>query len=613
MSESARARAEQQQRAASDPAVSAWVGASAGSGKTKVLIDRVLRLLLDPGQVPGRILCLTFTRAAAAEMQSRLRRRLGDWTVWEEARLAAEITRLTGAAPDARGIDRARRLLVEVLEMPGGMRISTIHAFCQSLLRSFPLEADLPPQFAVLEEQDAALMLAEAREAVLALADLVAGELALLAGIASADTFSDVTRALLQDTARERLGRCLEGCNGLAGLRLRLAAALGAPDSLDEAEVVAEACAVEEAPLRLAASLLGASKTESDLGRADRIAAWLAAGPEERAARFADWCDIFLTKEGAVRAARSLATKGVGARQAEVLAALTAEGERLLDIAGQRAACRLGAATAALLALAAPVLDRYRARQRNAGMLGYGDLIDHVRRILEDPGSAWVLYKLDGGIDHVLLDEAQDSNPAQWGIAAALTAEFFAGSGVERGRPRSLSAAAVEAPAPRRTVFAVGDIKQAIYGFQGADAAGFATWQRHYGQQVRSGGGEFRQVQLDVSFRSTAPVLALVDAVFADGAARQGVVPEGQRLRHLADRQGHAGSVELWPLLRPAETPAPEPWQVPLEPERVASAEALMAETLAARIDHMIRHERLPARGRGVRAGDVLVLLRKQA
>jgi ATP-dependent helicase/nuclease subunit A len=613
MSENARLRAEQQQQAASDPAVSAWVGASAGSGKTKVLIDRVLRLLLDPDQVPGRILCLTFTRAAAAEMQSRLRRRLGEWTVAEEAVLAAQIRRLTGQEPDARAIDRARRLLIEVLEMPGGMRISTIHSFCQSLLRSFPLEADLPPQFAVLEEQDAAAMLAEARESVLANAGAVAQELALLAGVASADTFADVTRALLQDTARERLLRCLDGCNGITGLRLRLAAALGAPDSLDEAEVVAAACAVEEAPLRLAASLLGASKNENDRKRAELLAAWIGAAAEERAARFADWSEVFLTKEGKARAARGLLTKSVGARYDEVLTALVAEGERLLKVEEQRAACRLAAATGALLALAAPVLDRSRARQRQAGLLGYGDLIDHVRRILQDPGSAWVLYKLDGGLDHVLLDEAQDSNPAQWGIAAALTAEFFAGAGVERGRARSLSAAAVEAPAPRRTVFAVGDIKQAIYGFQGADAAGFATWQQHYGRQVADGGGEFRHVQLDVSFRSTAPVLALVDAVFADGMARQGVVVDGAPLRHLPDRLGHAGSVELWPLLRPAETPAPEPWLVPLEPERVASADALMAEALAARIDHMIRHERLPARGRGVRAGDVLVLLRKQA
>ena len=332
MSEAARTRAELQQRLASDPAVSAWVGASAGSGKTKVLIDRVLRLLLDPEQVPGRILCLTFTRAAAAEMQSRLRRRLGAWTVAEESRLAEEIARLTGEEPDTRLLGRARRLLVEVLEMPGGMRISTIHAFCQSLLRSFPLEADLPPQFAVLEEQDAAALLAEARESVLSRAGPLARELSLLAGIASADTFAAVTRALLQDTARDRLRFCLDGCNGVTGLRLRLAAALGAPDSLDDAEVVAEACAVEEAPLRMAASLLGASKNENDQKRADRIAAWIGAPAEERAARFAEWCDIFLTKNGTVRAARNLATKGIGKRQDEVLAVLTAEGERLLQV-----------------------------------------------------------------------------------------------------------------------------------------------------------------------------------------------------------------------------------------------------------------------------------------
>ncbi|TDH61122.1 double-strand break repair helicase AddA [Dankookia rubra] len=610
-SAAARTRAEQQQRAASDPAVSAWVGASAGSGKTKVLIDRVLRLLLDPDQVPGRILCLTFTRAAAAEMQTRLRRRLGEWTVAEEPTLAAQIRGLTGLDPDDRLLGRARRLLVEVLEMPGGMRISTIHAFCQSLLRSFPLEADLPPQFTVLEEQEAAAMLAEAREAVLAQTAAVTRELALLAGIASADTFSDVTRGLLQDTARERLTRCLDGGNGIDGLRLRLAAALGAPDSLDEADVVAAACAPEEAPLRLAASLLGASKNENDRKRAGRLIDWIEADGASRAAQFADWCSVFHTREGTVRAASGLATKSVGARQAEVLAALLAEGERLLEVERRRAACRLGAATGALLALAAPVIARYRARQGMAGMLGYGDLIDHVRRILQDPGSAWVLYKLDGGLDHVLLDEAQDSNPAQWGIAAALTAEFFAGSGVERARARSLSAAAVEAP--RRTVFAVGDIKQAIYGFQGADSAGFATWAEHYRRQVADGGGEFRPVQLDVSFRSTAPVLALVDAVFAEGPACEGVVGGGAALSHVPDRIGHAGCVELWPLLRPAETPAPEPWQVPKVPERVASAEALMAEALAARIDHMIRHEPLAARGRPARAGDVLVLLRKQA
>jgi len=596
MSHSAAERAALLQREASDPTASAWVSASAGSGKTKVLIDRVLRLLLDPEQTPGRILCLTFTRAAAAEMQARLRSRLGKWTVAAEPELVAELRSLTGAAPPEALLQRARRLLVDVLEMPGGMRISTIHAFCQSLLRGFPLEAGLPPQFGVLEEQDAAALLAEAREAVLA----AGGDpqaLALLAGVASAGQFETLTRLLLGDRVRDRLTECLARSNGLDGLRLRLASALGAPDSLDESEVVADGCIIEAAPLRLAASLLSASTSKTDKERAGQLAAWLTLDRDGRAAQFDTWCTIFHTKEGTVRAL--LATKQVGARQAEIADILRAEGERLLRIEEARRACRLGAATAALLALAHPVMRRVEERQRSAGLLGYGDLIAHVRRILRDPGCAWVLFKLDGGLDHVLLDEAQDSNPAQWGIAAALTTEFFAGLGAGEER--------------RRTIFAVGDIKQAIYGFQGADAAGFATWQAHYAQAVRDGGGEFRQVQLDVSFRSTAPVLALVDAVFEDGEARSGVVADGETLQHLPDRVGQAGSVDLWPLLRPAEAPSPEPWSVPERPQRMQEAEALLAETLAARIAHMVRHETLESRNRPVRAGDVMVLLRRQA
>ena len=161
--------------------------------------------------------------------------------------------------------------------------------------------------------------------------------------------------------------------------------------------------------------------------------------------------------------------------------------------------------------------------------------------MLKDPGSAWVLFKLDGGLDHILLDEAQDTNPAQWGIAAALTSEFFVGEGRRDNA--------------HRTIFAVGDIKQAIYGFQGADAAGFGSWEGEYRRRVQGLDGRFEKVDLNVSFRSTAPVLALVDAVFADGPARAGVVADGATLEHLPDRAGQAGRVELWPLLRPAEKP----------------------------------------------------------
>jgi ATP-dependent helicase/nuclease subunit A len=162
----AREQAELAQKLASDPLVSAWVGASAGSGKTKVLTDRVLALLLA-GSEPERILCLTFTKAAAAEMAIRLGKTLSDWVVLDDSDLRADIEKLTGAEADAAVLERARQLFARVLDAPGGLRIETIHAFCQSLLRRFPLEAGIPPHFQVMEERSAAEAMEQARSHVL--------------------------------------------------------------------------------------------------------------------------------------------------------------------------------------------------------------------------------------------------------------------------------------------------------------------------------------------------------------------------------------------------------------------------------------------------------------
>jgi ATP-dependent helicase/nuclease subunit A len=591
-----RAEAEQRQGWASDPAVSAWVAASAGSGKTKVLTDRVLRLLLQPGQAPNRLLCLTFTKAAAAEMATRLARSLGRWAVAEEASLATELRRLTGRAPDEAGMARARRLFAEVLDLPGGMRISTIHAFCQSLLRGFPLEAGLTPMFAVAEEADAALLLAEAREAVLAAPGAGAAALEALAGLVPADAFAALVAALARD--RAKLAAALQAAGGLAGLAAQVAGHLGLPPGSDEAALLAAAAEAADDALLGIARLQGASRNANDQARAARMAAWLAGDAGHRGTRWAEWCEIFLTKEGTVRA--SLCTKQVGPRHAEIVDAMQREAERVLAVEGQRRACRLHAATMALLALGEPVLRGYEAEKRRRGLLDFDDLIGRARAVLEDPGSAWVLYKLDGGLDHVLLDEAQDSNPAQWGIAAALTEEFFAGLGGREGAPR--------------TVFAVGDVKQSIYAFQGADPSGFARWRGAFSDRCRTIDAELRDVQLNVSFRSTAPVLALVDAVFAEGPARAGVVEGTAPLTHRPDRLGHAGTVELWPVLEAGEAEPPEPWMVPeAPPQHAAGPEALLADALAARIgDWIARGEALPARGRAMRPGDILVLVRRR-
>ena len=589
---SPRQEAERAQGRASDPAASAWVGASAGSGKTKVLTDRVLRLLLAAEARPGAILCLTFTKAAAAEMANRLARELGRWAVLPEQELAAKLAALLGRAPARADLDRARQLFAAVLELPGGMRISTIHAFCQSLLRAFPLEAGLAPQFGVIEEADAAALLAEAREAVLAAPGAQDQALEALAGLVPPDRFSELVRTLVKD--RARLAAALRGLGGMQGLLAAIAGHLGLPEGAHEASLVAAAVAGAEPDLVTAAQLLGASRNANDQTRGARILDWLALPEPQRAPRWADWTAIFLTLDATAR--KQLCTKEVGPRQAECAAILAAEAARVEAVEGSRRATRLLAATRALLGLGLPMLEGYAARKQAAGLMDYDDLILAAQRLLENPGSAWVLFKLDGGIDHLLLDEAQDSNRAQWGIAAALTEEFFSGE------------------TRARSIFAVGDTKQSIYRFQGADPGGFARWKQHFAGRSEAAGAALRDVQLQVSFRSTAPVLALVDAVFAQGAAREGVVAPGAVLTHRADRLGQAGRVELWPMLDGAQAAPPPAWEVPEAPESATGADALLAEALAARIAGWLRDgEPLPARGRLMRAGDILVLVRKRS
>ncbi|PZW44883.1 DNA helicase/exodeoxyribonuclease V subunit A [Humitalea rosea] len=581
------------QREASDPVVSAWVDASAGSGKTKVLTDRVLRLLLVPGQEPGRLLCLTFTKAAAAEMANRLNRRLGEWAVADAAGLAASLTELTGTVPNAATLTRARSLFATVLDLPGGMRISTIHAFAQGLLRGFPIEAQLPPRFRVAETVEQTALTAAAREQALAVGAGPVEALAFLAGETDSRGLDDALR-----TALSRRDGLPADTVAAAALSRALAEWAGVDPDADEEAVRCRACAPPDSLLRIALMKARTKPDGSDAKRGLAMSAWLALPEVPRRARFEEWRDVFLTQKLEAKAERNLATKGgLGANHQEVLEAMQAEAARLAGIEAECAGHRLRAASLAFAALAVPIRDAYRAQKRRAGLLDYDDLIAAAEALLRDPGSAWVLFRLDGGLDHLLLDESQDTNRAQWAIAGALAGEFFTGQG---SRDRI------------RTVFAVGDPKQSIYAFQGADPAGFERERRRFARDVAAAGQTFATVPLNVSFRSTPPVLALVDAVFAAPEAAEGVVAPTHSLRHVADRAGQAGEVELWPLFRRQPVAEAEAWIVPDTPVSAPDAAAECAEAIAARIAGMIAAERLPARDRPIRAGDVLVLVQKR-
>jgi ATP-dependent helicase/nuclease subunit A len=605
------AEATMAQRQAADPESSVWVSASAGSGKTKVLVDRVLNLLLR-GSDPGKILCLTFTKAAAAEMANRLSDRLAGWVTAEDAPLRDSLEKLLGGPADDDLLPRARALFARVLDTPGGIKIQTIHAFCQALLGRFPLEAGVAPNARVLDEHEAADLLQTARVEVLA--EALAGqgrlsdEIAVLTAHLQEDRFTEVLKQLIHE--RGRLAELKDARGNVDRLIAAVYAVLRVdPDARTE-ELVAAACAesaFDRAGLKQAmAAWLSSSPTEQKKG--EKLAAWLAAEEAPRAAMLDGYCGLFLTQKDEIQ--KRLLNSKPAQDFPGALEALQAEAERLLQLRERMKALTVAQATRALLLLGDAILAAYQRHKEARVLLDYDDLIHFSARLLARQGGvSWVLFKLDGGLDHLLVDEAQDTSPEQWRIVEMLTGDFFAGLGVHEEREAS-----------PRTVFAVGDPKQSIYSFQRADPAEFQRMRDLFRESAQRAQQRWRPVSLAVSFRSTEAVLETVDAVFGAAAAQDGVLFGEEAIRHQAQRLGEAGLVELWPPAPAAESGAQEAWALPLPGASDSPAPQRLARLVAQRIWYWTRSPegaedpacRLEARGRRLRPGDILVLVRRR-
>ena len=356
----------------------------------------------------------------------------------------------------------------------------------------------------------------------------------------------------------------------------------------------------DESALLAAARTLGGGGGKMAPALGAGLAGWLGLDTDTRADNIAEWRKLLFTQAGEPRAPGGLVRGNFLVDHPGVLDALVAEQQRLQTLEDAARAWQIAALSAALAELAGPVAAAYAAGKNRTGMLDYGDLIGATARLLHDPGVAWVLYKLDGGLDHLLLDEVQDTAPEQWEIAGKLSEEFFSGAG---------STGSSGAP---RTVFAVGDPKQSIYSFQGADPQAFRTWRTILARRVVAAGEQWRDQPLQVSFRSTEPVLRLVDAVFAQPPASDGVAEPGQ-LRHVADRAGHAGMVELWPLAPEPDKPEVAPWAVPAHNQPGGSAIQTLADGLADWIAGQTNGSvMLKSKARPLVPGDVLVLVRRR-
>ncbi len=600
-SNTASASARRAQREAADPSVSAWVAANAGTGKTQVLTDRILRLLLS-GTEPERILALTYTKAAAAEMSKRVFDRLAAWVTLPPEALRLALVDLMGGQPTTQHLVLARQLFAGAIETPGGLKVQTIHAFSERLLQRFPLEAGVPPGFSILDDRTGAELRRQATDDVL-------GEAALAPQ-------SEIGRALLKVIAfavedqfdqllREALSR-REWLLGMAALAKRsdhqtdvidrvYREAFGLPDGTDRHTLhatLSDALDQQQAA-GLRDILRGGSATEIKL--AEFLTAIIAS--QEPAAQLQAMRELFFTKAGGERSIRI--TKATAKNYPSLGDELIAAQQRFVVADTQFRALDLLETTRALIVLSDAVMTRYSHAKAARATLDFDDLIRKAQNLLlPAPGvtspAEWVLFKLDGGLEHVLVDEAQDTSREQWSIIEALAAEFFAGG----SRDEIV-----------RTLFAVGDEKQSIYGFQGAAPEMFAAMGRNFAEQAVAAGRAWRRVPLNVSFRTTSPVLDAVDHVFADAKRTPGLTASGDAIQHIAHRDVQAGLVEIWPIERPDVVAEADAW-APLDEKTVQSPVTRLAGKIADTIKHWLDNNAcLESENRPLRAGDILVLV----
>lgn len=579
------------QRRASDPSRHVWLSASAGTGKTQVLAARVWRLLLA-GVDPGAILCLTFTKAGAAEMSERITGRLARWVRASDEELFADLDALgEDSGPEARA--RARTLFAKVLDAPGGgIRIQTIHSFCQSLLAAFPVEAGLVPGFRPLDQREEAVL---AREALAEM--LVAAEREGRARLI--DAIGLLSLRLGEGKAEAFLRECAHRAEAMealpSGIQPFLRRALDLPSGDIDAEL--ERCCADDAfdcaSLREIAEMNAAWGTGKALERADAIAAWLGQAPAARAKGLAALHLVWATAKGDPRSfAKGQAPQDAG--YADL--AMRLHG-RCSDLLAMKVRADFADLLAGALEAGRVYADTYARAKRRTGAVDFNDLIRRAVALLATPGMGdWVRFKLDQATEHVLIDEAQDTNPQQWAIVGAIADEFFAGEGARGDAVR--------------TLFTVGDYKQAIFGFQGTDPIYFrAAFERFraraevsadYAVDARG----LESLSLTHSFRSTRPVLEFVDAAIA-------TLPE-PGMGQFSDAEEHAsevagpGTVTLWPpVIEGGSDEDEESW--------VSDATRKLAGDIARAIKSWLDSGlMLESKGRALRPEDVMILVKRR-
>ena len=585
-------RATAAQHQAANPNQSIWVSANAGTGKTHVLTLRVLRLLVD-GAEPSAILAITYTRTAAAEMRNRIYNSITTWPYVEKLELISALKDIGIASPSEAQIRNARNLFARLLDASAFLRIETIHAFCQSVLRRFPREAGINPYFRVMEEDQALPLKDEALIATFRQQDAhIAAALKGLAAVRDIDEVKNLMRQMaryphvLEAVARDPVAvkralfthfACADLADDAQGV-FRLINALSSPDEAMLAHIIA---------------MLRKYGTKKEQEKAEKCAAWCAQDLRVRHDRMADYLGLFLTQKGALP--KNIVSKAVQDADGAITAVMEKMGADIIRQLKKIHAIDTAQNSFHLMQLAASERVHYQSIKRQRGFMDYDDLIAITNRLFSSVSAAWVRYKLDHGIRYIMVDEAQDTSPGQWGIFDQLFED-------------QLNDQNESGESPPRSVFSVGDFKQSIYSFQGARPDLFHSKAAAVEAASAEHRRNFARVELDTSFRTALPILDIVDYTTGakgglDGLAGVAVEAAGA-MQHQTSRVGAAGWVQLdAPTIADADDEAGE------------DVFTLHARRVAGQIKSIIGNTAIASESGGTRlaeAADILVLLRKR-
>ena len=435
---------------ASNPAVSTWVSASAGTGKTKILTDRVLRLLLG-GAAFDKILCLTFTNAAAGEMKERIAFALSLWSSASVTELEAELYKTMGRKASLNELSKAQQLYGLYLKSSERINIQTIHSFCQKLLKKFPIEAGISPSFKIIDEAKSHSILQQIKKNLLHQSDLEPINEYLTMNFHEL-TIDEILGEIVQ--YRTKFLDNPHIVNNLYDESLKIISALQRNYDNNYDSVIYHP---------MLQDIMGVNMSVAQIKK------------------------FFLTTTGQKK--KRIVPKKIAALGSNLYSDLERLQQQVFQLDQADRSRQLEAHSKLLSMLGDNILKNYEIYKTTKGLVDYDDLIIYANKLLKSSeAKEWVLYKLDGGIDHLLVDEAQDTSSTQWQIVEAMIEEFYAGDAANSEK--------------NRTVFVVGDEKQSIFSFQGADVSSFARMNKLLKSKMTAGGRKFEDINLEISYRS---------------------------------------------------------------------------------------------------------------